>query len=361
MNRQLLVLLVTCLVALTLAPVTAKEVRGVGSVKYSWFNDEVKQEAIENAKQDAWKNYTSSFTSAQMAMYQSQLKSQFEVELPNLISNVRVEAERNDRSQDLFNVAIRAEINDALVSEIFRRNSAAANQDYQDSADFGSLFIAKVVTSQKRFDDRRTMVERSKSNSTVEEEFASDSNSSVDNVSTSDMTVRETGGSTVSRRAQSEYEVNEDYNNSLADVVYEKLEDAGYFPLEYVELTDCGAPFIEDVYGEFRSNASMSSRMEKSIRDAAVDCGWSYIGIGSVTVSGHRSDPATGLRAVDANVSYAVWSIEDGRARRVASVRNKTHTAMHASELAAEQEAVIKAGEFALNTVIAKLQQRSVR
>lgn len=360
MKRYLLIFLLTCL-TLGSTALVAKEVRGVGSVEYSWLNDEVKQQAIEKAKEDAWRNYTSSFTSAQMAMYQSQLKSQFEAELPNLISNVRVEAEKNDKSQDLFNVAIRAEINDALVAEIFRRNSAAANQDYRESTDFGSLFLAKVVASQKRFDDRRTEVERTKTNSTVEEEFASDGNSAVDNVSTSDMTVRETGGSTVSRRAQSEYEVNEDYNDSLADVVYEKLEDAGYFPLEYVELTDCGAPFIEDVYGEFRSNADMSSRMEKSIRDAAVDCGWSYIGIGSVTLSGHRNDPATGLRAVDANVSYAVWSIEDGRARRVASVRNKTHTAMHQSELAAEQEAVIKAGEYALNTVIAKLQQRNVR
>jgi hypothetical protein len=360
MKRYLIAVLLI-VVALDPTSLVAKEVRGVGSVKYSWFNNEVKQDAIEKAKQDAWNNYTNAFTAAQMAMYQSQLKSQFEAELSSLISNVRVEAEKNDKSQDLFNVAIRAEINDALVAEIFRRNSAAANQDHRDSADFGSLFLAKVVVSQKRFDDRRTEIERTKTNSTVEEDFADADTSTVDSVSTSDMTVRETGGSTVSRRAESEYEINEDYNSSLADIVYEKLEDAGYFPLEYVELTDCGAPFIEDVYDEFRSNADMSSRMEKSIRDAAVDCGWSHIGIGSVTLSGHRDDAATGLRAVDANVSYSVWSIEDGRARRVASVRNKTHTAMHKSELAAEQEAVIKAAEYALDTVVAKLQQRDVR
>ncbi|WP_334049027.1 hypothetical protein [Alteromonas gracilis] len=360
MTRYLISFLVA-LLALGSATIEAKEVRGVGSVKYSWFDEKVKLKAIDKAKEDAWKNYVGSFTSAQLAMYQSQLKSQFEAELPNLISSVRVEAENNDKSQDLFNVAIRAEINDALVAEIFRRNSAAANQDYRDSADFGSLFLAKVVVSQKRFDDRRTDVERTKTNSTLEEDFASDDSSSVDSVSSSEMTVRESGGSAVSRRAESEYEVNEDYNGSLADIVYEKLEDAGYFPLEYVELTDCGAPFIEDVYGEFRSNADMSSRMEKTIRDAAVDCGWSYIGIGAVTLSGHRNDTATGLRAVDANVSYSVWSIEDGRARRAASVRNKTHTAMHRSELAAEQEAVIKAAEYALDTVVAKLQQKSIR
>lgn len=359
--KYYLVLLFLTFTALGSVALEAKEVRGVGSVKYSWFNDEVKQEAIEKAKEDAWKNYISSFNSAQMAMYQSHLKSQFDAELPSLISNVRVEAEKNDKAQDLFNVAIRAEINDALVAEIFRRNSAAANQDYREAQDFGSLFLAKVVASQKRFDERRTDVEKTKTQSTVEEDFASDNSTSVDGVSTNDMTVRESGGSTVSRRAESEYEVNEDYNDSLADIVFEKLEDAGYFPLEYVELTDCGAPFIEDVYGEFRSNAAMSSRMEKSIRDAAIDCGWSYIGIGSVTLSGHRNDAATGLRAVDANVSYSVWSIEDGRTRRVASVRNKTHTAMHQSELAAEQEAVIKAAEYALDNVVAKLQQRSVR
>ncbi|PTB84930.1 hypothetical protein C9928_05425 [Pseudidiomarina aestuarii] len=360
MKRHILLLTILCAV-FSCQIAFAKEVRGIGTVKYSWFNDEVKQEAIEKAKEDAWKNYTASFTAAQMSMYQSQLKSQFEAELPELISNIRVEAEKNDKDQDLYNVAIRAEINDALVAEIFRSNSAAANQDYRQSADFGSLFLAKVVVSQKSFDDRRTEIESTKNNSNIEEDFASDDTSSVDNVSTSDMTVRETGGSTVSRRAQSEYEINEDYNGSLADIAFEKLEDAGYFPLEYVELTDCDAPFIEDVYGEFRSNADMSSRMEKSIRDAAIDCGWSYIGIGSVTLSGHRTDSATGLRVVDANVSYTVWSIEDGRARRAASVRNKTHTAMHQSELAAEQEAVIKAAEFALDNVIAKLQQRNVR
>ncbi|KFZ30642.1 hypothetical protein IDSA_08910 [Pseudidiomarina salinarum] len=350
------------IILLTLVPfaLIAKEVRGVGAVEYSWFSDDVKAEAIEKAKQDAWRSYTSNFTAAQMTMYQSELKSQFEAELQNLLSNVQVEGEKNDKSADLYTVAIRAKINEALVQELFRRNAAASNQDYRDASDFGSLFLAKVALSQKRFDDRRTDVERTTNNSTVEEDYGSDENSSIDNVNTSDMTVRETGGSTVSRRAETEFAVNEDYNASLTDVVFERLEDAGYFPLEYVELTDCGAPFMEDVYGEFRGNAGMSSRMEKSIRDAAIDCGWSYIGIGSVTLSGHRQDNATGLRAVDANVSYSVWSIEDGRARRVASVRNKTHTAMHESELAAEQEAVIKAAEYAMDTVTAKLQQRRV-
>lgn len=359
--QQLLKILLLIVVTASIFVANAKEVRGVGSVEYSWFNDDVKKEAIEKAKIDAWKNYTAAFTAAQMAMYQSQLKSQFTAELPNLISNVRVEAEKNDKDANLLTVAIRAEVNDALIAELFRRNSAAANQDFREAQDFGSLFLAKVAVSQKRFDDRRTEVERTKTNSTLEEDFANDGNSSTDNVSASEMTVRESGGSTVSRRAETEFEVNEDYNDSLTDVVFEHLEDAGYFPLEYVELTDCGAPFIEDVYGEFRENAEMSSRMEKSIRDAAIDCSWSYIGIGSVTLSGHRSDSATGLRAVDANVSYTVWSIDDGRARRVASVRNTTHTAMHQSELAAEQEAVIKAAEYALNTVIAKLQQRNIR
>lgn len=360
MKLNLFPLLITFLLFASLV-IEAKEVRGVGSVKYSMFNKDVQPEAIELAKLDAWKSYTASFTSAQMAMYQSNLKSQFTTELPNLISNIRVEAEKNDKKAKILNIAIRAEINDALVSEIFRRNSAVANQNYKAASNFGSLFLAKVVVSQKRFDERRTEIQSTKTQSTLEEDYASDNNSSVDSASNREMSVSETGGSSVNKRAQTEYSVNEDYNAALADIVSERLESAGYSPLEYVELTDCGAPFIEDVYGEFRSNASMSSRMEKSIRDAAVVCSWSYIGIGSVTLSGHRTDPATGLRAVDANVAYSVWNIEDGRARRVASVRNKTHTATHQSELAAEQEAVIKAAEYALDTVISTLQQKSVR
>ncbi|PLY02720.1 MAG: hypothetical protein C0624_07835 [Desulfuromonas sp.] len=337
----------------------AAEVRGTGFVDYKWFNDEVKEEALQKAKLDAWEQFTKKFPRARMSTYQKLLKTQFLNNLDDYMS-FRIEGEKRDKKKDRYFVAIRAEINDMAVDEVFTRNSAMGSTDYMDASDFGSLFLARVQTSQKNYDARRVDVTRSESSSVIEETTGSSDSGSVDAVNTKDMNVKESGGSTTRKRAQTNYEINEDYNYSLADVVSERLGDAGYAPLEYDELTDCGAPFIEEVYEEFKGNAKMNSRMIKTIRNSAIDCGWSYFGMGEVTLTGHRVDDSSGLRAVDSNVSYNVWRISDGRARKVASVRNTTFTAMHENEIAAEQEAVIKAADFALNTVIAKLQEKEV-
>lgn len=338
----------------------ATEVRGSGYVDYKKFNGKTKVEALDLAKLDAWEKYTASFPRARMSIYQKTLKPQFLKEIDQYFANIRVEGDKNDKKMDRYSVAIRAEINDIAVDEMFTRNSSMGNMDYSDASDFGSLFVARVQVSQQNFDAHRVDISKSEASSVIEETTGSSNLGNVDAVNTKEMTVRESGGSTTQKRAKTQYEVNEEYNTSLADVVSERLEDAGYSPIEYEDLTDCGAPYLDEVYGEFKSNASMNSRMEKGIRNSAVECGWSFFGMGQVTLSGHRTDSATGLQAVDANVSYKVWSIVDGRSKRVASVRNKTFTAMHTNQIAAEQEAVIKAADYAMNTVIAKLQDKEV-
>ncbi|WP_146033017.1 hypothetical protein [Geothermobacter hydrogeniphilus] len=360
LSKKVMVFVVIIVLAITTSAF-GDEVRGSATVGYKWsLNDKVKNEALEKAKLDAWGKYTSKFPRARMSIYQTRLKSQFLNNLDQFMS-YQIEGERNDKKNDRYSVAIRAKINDVAVDDLFTRNSAAGSANDSQLSDFGSLFIARVQVQQKNYKKRVVDVTRSESSSVVEQTTGISNAGDVDAVNTKDMTVKESGGSVTQKRAETVYEVSEDYNTSLADVVSERLEDAGYSPLEYEDLTDCGAPFLEDVYEEFRSNAKMGSRMVKSIRNAAIDCGWSYFGMGEVTLSGHRVDPATGLKAVDANVSYKVWRIEDGRSRRVASVRNKTFTAMHTNEVAAEQEAVIKAADYALKTVIAKLQAKEVR
>ncbi len=361
MRRYLIFLIFLITFSFTVTSAFATEVRGTGSVNYKKFNEKIKTEALDLAKLDAWQKYTASFPRARMTTYQTTLKSQFLKDVDQYLSNIRVEGEKRDKKADRYSIAIRADINDNAVDELFTRNSSMGSMDYNDASDFGSLFIARVQAMQKNFDAKRVDISKSEASSIVEESTGSSDSGSIDAVNTKNMSVKQSGGSTTQKRAETNYVVSEDYNTSLADVVSERLEDAGYAPMEYDDLTDCGAPYLDEVYGKFKSNASMSSRMKKQIRNSAIECGWSYFGMGTVTLSGNRTDGATGLRAVDANVSYTVWKIADGRSRKVASVRNKTFTAMHTNEVAAEQEAVIKAADYAMNTVIAKLQAKEVR
>ena len=131
--------------------------------------------------------------------------------------------------------------------------------------------------------------------------------------------------------------------------------------MEYFDLTDYGAPTMEVIYDEMESKTVMSGQLRKKLLKSAKKAGWQFFGIGTVDIGAPLLDGSSGLIKVPAKVSYKVWMIKSGKTRVIASVRPKQVFALAEDEIYAGTEALNKATEFAMDTVVAQLQKKNVR
>lgn len=346
-------------IALT-AQANTVNVTGTASVTYSKFTPEVREGALQIAKETAWKKYTASFTAGKKKQYKK-LKNDFLGNLDDFIIETIVQQEKDIEDSKRFKIAIQVIIDSGAVNEMFNSSSIVGNSAAGESSDFGSLFIARVVTSQKNFEKRVTKVEKSESNAVVQEENASDVTSSVDSIDQKSISSTQTGGSTQQKRAKVTYEPNADIGEDVAYTIEEFLADAGFEPMSVDELTDYGAPFLDEIYGEMRDSARLSSRTLKVFKSAAIDAGWTFFGMGTIDIGAQQEDADRGMIKVPAKVSYKVWMLTDGRAKAVASVRPTTIFGYDAEDpLVAESMAANKAAQLALETVVAQLQAKNL-
>jgi len=324
------------------------------------MNESVKEEALQAARMSGWKKYVATFNSSKRSNY-SKLENQFVDNLSDYVIEEVVIQEKTDKKNKTYKVALRLVIDDVGVDALFSDLSEAGNQALGMASNFGSVFIARVVREHRSFDDRKVAIAESQSEMTIDDTSARDESRSVDSVSKRSLSRTATGGSTTRQRDAVEYEVNDGLQAELTTSMNEHLVNAGFEPIEYYDLQEFGAPPVEDVYGELSQNAVMGGRLKKEITDSAVAAGWTYLGFGTVDIGAPMVDPASGLQKVSANVQYKVLMLDGGRARTVASVRPTQVWALAEDAGFAETEALNKAAEAALDSVVAQLQKKGVR
>ena len=327
-------------------------------VSYSKFDESVKDQALREAKETALKKATASLTTAQKRMMR-EMEQSFFAELDNFVIEANVQGEKQDKKAKTFALAISASVDLGAINTFFIENSAAGNQQAGMASDFGAFFIARVETDRKRFDDKVTKINQSEGVSTIKEENASDDTSSVDSVSTESMNVTRTGGSSVTKRDEVVYEPRIDVSEDLASAVLELLTDAGFEPMDPLDLD---VPFLEDIISEgmMREDGRLPSKLEKQYRDAAIDAGWTFLGMGSIDIGSPQKDPVRGGYKVPATVKFKVWMISDGRAKTVASVKPTLVYAQAPGAGEAQTLAANDAAKMAITTVAAQLQQKQL-
>jgi len=341
-------------------PAFATDIDASVSLPYKTFNSEVRAEAIQQAKETAWKKYTSRFNQAQKSNYKAH-QNEFKRSLNELIVDHQVIQEKNDKGAKIFKVAVRVSIDDAGVNALFADLSAAGNQGLGQASDFGSVLIARVTVQSKEFKARSVDISSSEAEQSINESSGTDGVNSVESTGTKTITRKESGGSVTRKRAENSFDIDEGVQEELNFIMGEALVNAGFEPLEYFELTDFGAPEMEDVYLEMTDNAKLKGSTTKAIRDAAVEAGWSFLGIGNVDIDAPLQDPATGLVNISAQVSAKVYMLTDGRARTVASVRPTQVYGLGETEQYAQTEALNAAANKAMETVVAQLQKKGIR
>ena len=351
-----------------IGPAHAQEtvrVTAVGSKIYTELSTYIKQSAIEDAKREALKKVAGKFPTAKKRMFKEMEESIFEA-VDDFILEAAVQEDQNDAAAKTYKVAISALVDIDAINAFFIENSAAGNQEAGDASDFGALFVARVELGRQSYKTKVTDVKKSNSESVLNEESASDGTSSVDSTSTSSMTVEQSGGSSKKKRDKVEYEANSEISESVGYAVEEQLVNAGFEPMDGQDLADeFDLPYLEDIIDQnlLRKNGSFPKKLIKQYKNAAIDAGWTFLGMGTIDIGTSTVDEVRGGIQVPATVSFKVWMLTDGRAKTVASVRPKVIYGQDRNGDAgvAETNAYNEAVIYALDTVVAQLQQKGLR
>jgi hypothetical protein len=336
------------------------QVKSLGSHKYSSFNkSKAREAALKNAKEAALKKYISSLSMAKQRMLQGAFVEMVS-DIDRYVVETVIQQEKRDKDTKQYKVAVMAQISPIALDVYLADNSEAGTQGSGESSDFGAMFIARVETSRKAYDEKRVSVSETDNLASLEETSASDGESSLESSREKSLRVSKSGGSREQKRDSVQYEPSIDISEEVAGAVMEYLSDAGFEPMDVSDLDD--VPFLDEVVDDMRSSGRMPSRMRKQFQVAAMDAGWTFLGMGTIDIGTPQNDPARGTIRVPATVSFKVWSLDDGRAKTVASVRPQVvYGQDRGSASVAETNAYNEAVKQAMDTVISQLQQKGVR
>ena len=336
-------------------------VTAVGSHKYSIFNKtEARDAALLAARQSAFSKYTANLPSAKQALVQ-EYYDQIVGNLDQFVPGAVIQQEQQDKNTKQYTVAIVAQVNPGALDAFLNRQAEMAS-GFAPPSDFGAMFIARVETSRKSFDERRATVRETENAASIAETNADDGVQSISSVNESSVAIERSGGSTEVKRDQVNYEPSIEISEEVAFAVEEQLVNAGFEPMAIDQLYDYGVPFLDEITDQMRSSGRMPSRIQRQYQEAAIQAGWTYFGTGVIDIGTPQNDSARGTVRVPATVSFRVWSLADGRAKTVASVSPQVvYGQDRGNASVAETNAYNEAVKYALETVVAQLQQKGLR
>jgi hypothetical protein len=336
------------------------QVKALGSHKYSSFNkSKAREAALMNAKETALKKYISSLPMAKQRMLQSGFDEMLS-DINRYVVETVIQQEKRDKDTKQYKVAVMAQISPGALNIYLANNSEAATQGSGEGSDFGAMFIARVEISRKSYDEKTVSVSETDNLVSLEETSASDGESSLDSAREKSLSVSKSGGSREQKRDSVQFEPSIDISEEVSGAVMEYLSDAGFEAMDVTDLDD--VPYLDEVVDDMRSSGRMPSRMRKQFQVAAIDAGWSFLGMGTIDIGTPQNDPARGTIRVPATVSFKVWNLDDGRAKTVASVRPQVvYGQDRGSASVAETNAYNEAVKQAMDTVVSQMQQKGLR
>jgi hypothetical protein len=329
----------------------------VGTASYKdEISAAVRKKALEDAKLQILKKYMARQPAAKKSVY-SRLEEKFRANLDGIISNVGIQKEKDNTETKRYSVLIKAVLDSTELERLFNDLAGAGSKL---SGDFGALFLARVESSRKSFDVKRTKIRSSEGLKSVKETSLSSGGKSVDAVEAESFSKKQTGGSSERKRDKVSYKPQIELTRTLQEAIGEMLVNAGFTPMEYTELE--GVPMLDELMDDekFRSNGMLPTRLEVKYRKAAQQKGWKYWGLGTVSIGTAQQDPVRGNMRLSAEVSFKVYQLSARSAKTIATVRKKTVT-VNGDDLAqVETLAANKAAKLAIDTVVGQLQKRAV-
>lgn len=351
-----------CLLATTSFAQVITE-KGVGQVAYSGWGGPsagVKQEAIDNAKANALSRYVASFTTAKMLNYEK-VRSRIEGDIDTYVIDYDLLDELVDKEGKSFRVVVKASINTSLIDMEIQKVSAVENTPEEDRSYLSFVFVARKIKQRKQFDARKTTrVVEEVMEEQIEDSSVNDGQMGFASEGRTDA-VRTTGGSTVQKSDEIEYDVSsaEDINAAMNHVFtsanYEVVE-AEYLMDETDGLVDVNR-FLQD----FRYGDDVSGQTRRNAAKGCRAVGVQYFAIGTLDVGAKDIDPVSGMTRVHVSVNGKVMDLSGRFPKTVASVGPVQYAGMGPDQTVASRNALKLAGEAAAREIVSQLVAKGVR
>jgi hypothetical protein len=312
------------LLATAITAANATEVRGIADLPYKngLFSKgpdaELRQQALNKAKTVAWKRYTSTFSPSRMQSYQ-RVEEEILANLDQYLIDINILDELVNNDTQLFSVAIRASINEAVLNAKLNGDGASASGNAGDGELFSFIFVAREVESLKSFDARRTEIRLEENELSANQQGAARGGSASIDESTSSLNKTTQGGSTLRKANEISYRVRS--GSDVDAAMTETLTGYGFDVVGYPDVVaNCGGTSPDMINKEFSETDDMSIGSRQGAINAARNCEVNYFAVGTLDIGLNDIDPVTGNQRVHVSVRGQVWDISKKLPRRIASV-----------------------------------------
>lgn len=348
---------------------SAKDIRAKGDVVFesgvfsSEPDEETKQKAVANAVTNAWKRYTSEFTTSQFNVYK-QTKSYFESHPDEFIVDKVIIEQSNDANTNTYSVVVSVSFNDvAIDGKLNEGNNKSGYVGVPGGKSLISfLFVAREQESVKSFDPRVTK----KASLKAEEDKSEDTSLSNagGRVKTSDEVVltQVTGGNTELKKDQVSYSVlpSGEVDAAVSDVLSSNNFEVVSFP----DITAMyHGPSMDQIKNEFSKSNELSADLRlAAIRAAkASDVSMHYFAIGTLDARVADVDPATGNKRTSVSFRGQIWDITSGLPRVVASNGPVQKFGLGPDAASATTDALRRAASEGATELVNQLNSRKIR
>jgi hypothetical protein len=340
------------------------DVKGVVVVPYNngWLSskpdDRSNQDAMRQAKLEAWKLYTAKFNDAKMKSYLIN-KDKFEKNIDQYIQNISIVDKEVDKDSKSIKLVVRATVNETAVDATIGSMSQASKQATGKGTPFVFLFVSRTASSIKTFDDKRINITKKEKNSANEDR--SQQSEEIDASSSKSMEIDKTtsGGSVERKKSKTKYEVSssQDIDSAMGDV----LSTSGFEVISYDDVVaNCGGVDKTHVSQEFMQFDDMSTETRKSVINASRDCEVSIFATGTLDVGVQDTDPSSGNKRVIVSVRGQVWNIENKLPRKIASVGPVQFSGLGPDDIVAQRNALNLAAKEAAKVIVDQLNLKGI-
>ena len=222
-----------------------------------------------------------------------------------------------------------------------------------------AVFLARTADTVKSYDVKRTSIEASTSFSEGSDTASMGGSSASAEGYSSSKSVKETGGSSVSKADKITWNV---FRPSGLDAAVSQTFTS--FGFKMVDVSQVASRFPGFDLGAFNEDFTVGDDLRPDTKNNAFNAIAGKIPIlviATVDVGQRDSDPVSGLKRVYATVKAQVYQDDGLFYETVASVQPTQYSGLGPNETVAETNALIKAAESASNEIVQQLNAADIR
>lgn len=337
--------------------------QGVGQVTYKGWGGpsaKVKQQAIAKAKLSALNRFIGTFDTSKMSNFEK-VRNEIESQIDHYIIDYKIIDDLTDKNAKIYRIVVEATINMSLIEVAMRKSSAVLQVSSNDRSLVGAVFVARQVIARKSFNARVTTVSDDDQAEKESEQSSGNGNKAKYSNEYHKTTIKKSGGSTLQKSDQIEYDVSssESFNTAMSDI----LDDAGYQIVEAAFLEDesGGLVNVQDFIKDYRYGDDISGKTRRNAVKGCRNVGVNFFAIGTLDVGAKDVDPVSGLVRISVAVNGKVLDLRKRFPRTIASVGPVQYYGLGSDQRSASLNALKLAGEKAAETLVAKLRAKGIQ